>query len=89
MILYYASEYRHDVEEPGTMIDPNVVSDYRKIGAVLSIGERAMEEDVLSRIVRQRQIVVKEVTPMLMLTTETEFRFDEDALSSLLFIWAI
>ena len=85
MILYYASEFRHEQGVPGTMIDPNVVSDYRKIRAILSIGERAMEEEVLTRIVRQRHIVVKEVTPMLMLTTETEFRFDEDALSSLLF----
>ena len=85
MILYYASEYRPDIGGPKTMIDSNVVSDYRKIRAILSIGEPGVEEEVLTRIVRQRQIVIKEVAPMLMLTTETEFRFDEDALGSLLF----
>ena len=85
MVLFYGTRYDSMHHRIDTMIDSNVVSDYRKIRAILSIGERTMEEEVLTRIVRQRQIVVREVTPMLMLTAETEFRFDEDALSSLLF----
>lgn len=85
MILYYASEFSSTRGAPPNMIDPNVVSDYRKIRAILSIGAQSLEEEILTRIVQQRQITIKEITPMLMLTTETEFRFDEDALSSLLF----
>ncbi len=85
MVLFYATEYRPDLKRPRTMIDPNVVSDYRKIRAILSIGDRELEEEVLTRIVQENRVSLTEITPLFILTQETEFRFDEDALISLLF----
>ena len=67
------------------MIDTNVVSDYRKIRAVLSIGDRAIEEDTLTRIVKREEIALNDITPLFILTQETEFLFDAKALVSLLF----
>ncbi len=85
MVLFYGTEYDPRDGYIATMLDTNVVSDYRKIRAILSIGDSAMEEDVLTRIVRDNQIPVSEITPLFVLTWDTEFLFTEDALSSLLF----
>lgn len=85
MILYYGLRYDPERKYIESMIDTNVVSDYRKIRAILSIGERDLEEEVLTRIVQQHLIPIKEITQLFILTQETEFLFDEDALISLLF----
>ncbi len=85
MILYYASEYRNELKGPANMVDANVVSDYRKIRAILSIGERAVEEEILTRIVKREEIAIHDITPLFILTQETEFLFDAKALISLLF----
>lgn len=85
MILYYGLKYDPGHGRIEGMIDPNVISDYRKIRAILSIGDNTLEETILTRIVQERLVVVKEITSLLMLTVETEFRFDEEALISLLF----
>ncbi len=85
MILYYGEKYdlvHHRIE---TMLDPNVVSDYHKIRVVLSIGDRALEEDILTRIVKREEIAINDITPLFILTQETEFLFDAKALISLLF----
>ncbi|MCP4091355.1 MAG: hypothetical protein GY746_16415, partial [Gammaproteobacteria bacterium] len=62
-----------------------MVSDYRKIRAILSIGEKALEESVLTRIVRDRELSVQEIQQLFVLTWETEFLFTKGALISLLF----
>lgn len=67
------------------MVDPNAISDYRKIRAILSIGDKALEEQILTRIVEQERLVVPGITALFPLTQETEFLFDEQALLSLLF----
>ncbi len=85
MILYYGLKYDPARRQIDSMIDPNVVSDYRKIRAVLSIGERAVEEEILTRIVERRPIAVNDITQLFVLTQETEFLFDAKALVSLLF----
>lgn len=85
MVLYYGTRYDPARERIETMLDVNVVSDYRKIRAVLTIGDRAVEEAVLTRIVNREEIVVNDLTPLLTLTQETEFRFDAKTLISLLF----
>jgi len=85
MMLYYASEYRQEFGAPASMIDPNVVSDYRKIRAILSIGDREIEEAVLTRIVNENSVALAQLTNHFILTHETEFRFDAKALASLLF----
>jgi len=85
MILYYGLRYNPTRKSIERMLDINVVSDYRKIRAVLSIGDKPLEEAVLTKIVREREVTISEITPMFILTQETEFRFDEEALLSLLF----
>ena len=85
MILYYATEYRPERGGPVTMIDDNVVSDYRKIRAILSIGDKAIEEETLTHIVNRKEIAMSGLTTLFILTQETEFRFDTQALASLLF----
>jgi hypothetical protein len=64
---------------------PNVVSDYRKIRAILSIGDQALEEAILTQIVEQGTVSINEITQLFILTQETEFLFDAKALISLLF----
>ena len=51
MILFYALKYEPETDYIESMIDTNVVSDYRKIRAILSIGDRDLEEAILTRIV--------------------------------------
>ncbi len=85
MVLYYGLKYDPEHNYIESMIDTNVVSDYRKIRAILSIGERELEEEVLTRIVARKTVVINEITVLFILTRETEFLFDEDALISLLF----
>jgi hypothetical protein len=85
MILYHALTQPQTNAAPVCRIDRNVVSDYRKIRAVLSIGEKSLEEEVLTRIVAERQIHIHEIAQLFILTEETEFLFDEDTLGSLLF----
>jgi hypothetical protein len=67
------------------MIDINVVSDYRKIRAILSIGEKSLEEAVLTRIVSDKTVSVLEIQQLFVLTWETEFLFTKESLKSLLF----
>jgi hypothetical protein len=83
MILYHALTQTNTV--PVCRIDRNVVSDYRKIRAVLSIGDRKIEEDMLTRIVQDRQVSVNQIAELFVLTQETEFLFDSKTLISLLF----
>lgn len=85
MILYYATEYAQKLQRPDNMIDSNVVSDYRKIRAILSIGDRALEEAILTRIVEEGTVSVSEIAQLFILTQETEFLFDAKALISLLY----
>ncbi len=85
MILYYGVSYDPQRRYIESMLDINVVSDYRKIRAILSIGEKALEESVLTRIVRDRQLSVQEIQQLFVLTWETEFLFTKGALISLLF----
>ena len=85
MILYYATEYKPELRTAKNMIDINVVSDYRKIRAILSLGDQSMEEDILSRIVEQESIRVNRISELFVLTQETEFLFDDKTLISLLF----
>ena len=85
MILYYALRYDAGQNYIESMIDINVVSDYRKIRAVLSIGDPALEEAVLTRIVAERTVTIPELQQLFVLTRETEFLFTEEALISLLF----
>lgn len=85
MVLYYASDYDPQLKRPANMIDINVVSDYRKIRAILSIGEQALEEDVLTQIVEENRVLINEITQLFVLTRETEFLFDAQSLLSLLF----
>ncbi len=85
MILYYALKYPREGGRLRNMIDPNVVSDYRKIRAILSIGDQEIEETVLTRIVRDRRVELKEISQMFILTRETEFLFTEETILSLMF----
>ena len=85
MVLYYCLSYNPRHRYITSMIDPNVVSDYRKIRTILSAGEKSSEEAVLTRIVRDTVIPVREIQQLFVLTWETEFLFDEAALISLLF----
>lgn len=85
MILYYGLRYHPERQQIDSMIDVNVVSDYRKIRAILSIGDRELEETVLTRIVQENEVTVSEITQLFVLTQETEFLFTEESLSSLLF----
>lgn len=85
MVLYYGKKYDPIHHRIAGMLDPNVVSDYRKIRAILSIGDPEVEERILTQMVQQEYLVVNEITPLLMLTAESEFRFDDQALGSLLF----
>ncbi|MCP4197062.1 MAG: AAA family ATPase, partial [Proteobacteria bacterium] len=52
MVLYYGVSCDPQDHYIETMIDPNVASDYRKIRAILSVGEKASEEEVLTQIVQ-------------------------------------
>lgn len=85
MILYYGLKYNRKTKRAAHMIDPNVVSDYRKIRAILSIGERETEENALSRIVGENSVSIHEIARLFVLTRETEFLFDQDMIVSLLF----
>jgi hypothetical protein len=85
MILYYALRYDPETKYIESMIDTNVVSDYRKIRAILSIGDQTLEEAVLAQIVEQGSVSINEITQLFALTQETEFLFDAKALISLLF----
>ncbi len=62
-----------------------MVSDYRKIRAILTIGDPGLEETVLTRIVAQKRMIIPELQQLFVLTRETEFLFNEEALISLLF----
>ena len=84
MIWYYGLKFAA-AGRVDNMVDPNVISDYRNIRAILSIGDRAVEEDILTRIVHERQVEIKEIAQLFILTHETEFRFDDERLISLLF----
>ena len=85
MILYYGIRCETERGRPENVIDVNVVSDYRKIRAVLSIGEKDLEEEILARIVRDDKIAVNKISELFVLTQETEFLFDARAIASLLF----
>jgi len=85
MVLYYALRYDRDQHYIETMVDINVVSDYRKIRAILTIGDPGLEETVLTRIVEQKRVTVPALQQLFTLTWETEFLFDQQALISLLF----
>lgn len=85
MVLYYALEYDPALQRPATMIDPNVVSDYRKIRAVLAIGTPELEEAVLTQIVKENNVELAEITPLFVLTRDTELLFTQASLASLLF----
>ncbi len=85
MVLYYGVNCDPRDRYIESMMDINVVSDYRKIRAILSIGDRSLEESVLTQIVRERVIPVQEIQQMFVLTWETEFLFTKGALKSLLF----
>jgi hypothetical protein len=85
MVLYYACEYDRRTGNIRSMIDTNVVSDYRKIRAILSIGDQALEEEMLTRIVEDGTVFINQITELFTLTQETEFLFDAKALISLLF----
>lgn len=85
MILYYGVRYDTEHNYIQSMLDINVVSDYRKIRAILSIGNKEIEESVLTEIVRDREISVPEIQQLFVLTWETEFLFTKGALVSLLF----
>ena len=85
MVMYFGCGYDPKNRYIESMIDVNVVSDYRKIRAVLSIGEKSLEESVLTKIVRDGAVAVQEIRQLFALTWETEFLFDEAALVSLLF----
>lgn len=85
MILFYGSEYDRSRHVIRNMIDINVVSDYSKIRAILSIGDRQLEETILSQIVEQGVVFINDITQLFTLTRETEFLFDAKALISLLF----
>lgn len=85
MVIYYAIQTSLEQGPPRIMIDPNVISDYRKIRAILSIGERDVEEQVLTQIIEQERIALRAMTDVFVLTAETEFQFDARAAISLLF----
>ncbi|MCP4675531.1 MAG: hypothetical protein GY854_08500, partial [Deltaproteobacteria bacterium] len=85
MILYFGLRYDPRDGYIDSMLDTNVISDYRKIRAVLSIGERALEEEILTLIVRDGEVSVREIQPMFILTRETEFLFNRETIISLLF----
>ncbi len=85
MVLYYAMKYHPDLKSAENMIDPNVVSDYRKIRAILSIGDRDIEEQVLRQLIEEQRVTINSIAGMFILTAETEFFFDAKTLVSLLF----
>ncbi len=85
MILYYGLRYDPQRRYIESMLDINVVSDYRKIRAILSIGEQTLEEAVLTQIVRDKAVAVRGIQQLFVLTWETEFLFTKAALVSLLF----
>ncbi len=85
MILYYGIRCESERGRPENVIDVNVVSDYRKIRAVLSLGQKDLEEEILARIVRDDKIAVNKISELFVLTQETEFLFDARAIASLLF----
>jgi hypothetical protein len=85
MVLYYGLKYHPTTRRIPNMIDTNVVSDYRKIRAILSIGDQALEESVLTQIVEQDMVSINEISQLFILTQDTEFLFDAKALISLLF----
>ncbi len=85
MILYFGLRYDPRDGYIDSMLDTNVISDYRKIRAILSIGDRALEEEILTGIVREGEVAVREIQPMFILTRKTEFLFDKETIISLLF----
>ena len=85
MVLYYGVRYDPQHHYIESMMDINVISDYRKIRAILSIGEKALEETVLNQIVRDKVISMRGIQQLFVLTWETEFLFTKSALVSLLF----
>ncbi len=85
MILFYGLKYDPERKYIDSMLDTNVVSDYRKIRAILSIGDQAQEEEMLTRIVEQNAVSITQISELFVLTRETEFLFDAKALISLLF----
>ncbi len=85
MVLYYATEFDRTTRSVDNKVDPNVVSDYRKIRAVLSIGDRDLEENVLAQIVEEQRVIVNSLADVFVLTQDTEFLFDARTLLSLLF----
>lgn len=85
MVMYYGTEYNPKTKTAESMIDINVVSDYTKIRAILSIGDQQLEEEILRQLVEQQTLVVNQLTQLFILTRETEFLFDAKALISLLF----
>lgn len=85
MILYYGIRYDPQRRYIDSMLDINVISDYRKIRTILSIGETGLDEAVLTQIVRDRRVAVQEIQQLFVLTWETEFLFTKAALVSLLF----
>ena len=85
MILYYGCRYDRAQKYIESIVDINVVSDYSKIRAILSIGDRQIEETILTQIVEEGVVTINEITQLFTLTRETEFRFDAKALISLLF----
>ncbi len=85
MVLYYGVSCDPQDHYIETMIDPNVASDYRKIRAILSVGEKASEEEVLTQIVQNKAVSVGKIQQQFVLTWQTEFLFDKGSLKSLLF----
>ncbi len=85
MVLYYATEYDPEYQTVDNMLDPNVISDYRKIRAILSIGDREVEEQALTQIVAEQHVTLNALADVFVLTTETEFSFDARTVLSLLF----
>ncbi len=82
---YFSRDDKIRILESEKPNDINVVSDYRKIRAILSIGDKALEENILSRIVEEGTISINQISELFVLTRETEFLFDDKSLVGLLF----
>ena len=81
MVLYFLKEYSINNKYPAVMLDPNVVSDYRKIQNTFKIGGKEIEKYELLETLVQNGFIDFPVTRLYNLTLD----FTQDDFLSLLF----
>ncbi len=85
MILYFIDQYQDENNIPGSLIDPNIISDYLKIEAVVSIANKEIEKELIESLMLMEQIEAKTLEHSYSLIFSGKEEFTRDKILCLLY----